>query len=179
MEWSVSGDFQRRHELGTDRKRSWWLELFVNPGKLADEYVHAYGREVGEVMCEDVVTTRLDASLEEVVETMSRRHVKRLPVVEDGKVVGIVARSDLMRAMADAIPRPNPTLVADERIRTAVVAELAKQSWSGNGLIKVHVTNGAVELTGTIFDERERLAARVAAENGRSGHVDLESVGMD
>jgi CBS domain-containing protein len=161
----TEGDFLRRGELGTERKRSWWLEIFVSPGKIADEYVHTHGRKVEEVMSDDVVTTYLNAPLEEVVETMNRHRVKRLPVVENGKVVGIVARSDLLRALARTQPSNDPVAVSDERIRTDIEAELAKQSWSGHGSIHVNVKNGAIELSGVIFDERERRAAYVAAEN--------------
>lgn len=158
------GDFLRRGELGTERKRPWWLEFLVGPGKVADEYVHAHGRKVEEVMATDVVTTRRDATLDDVVETMSRRRIKRLPVVENGKLVGIVARSDLLRAMADALPAADPIGADDERIRSDIVRELARQSWGGR-MIHVHVDHGAVELSGAIFDERERQAAHVVVEN--------------
>ncbi|TGS08640.1 CBS domain-containing protein, partial [Mesorhizobium sp. M1C.F.Ca.ET.187.01.1.1] len=81
------GDFLRRGELGTERKRSRWLEFLVSPGKAADEYVRANGRRVEEVMSQDVVTASPAASLAKVVELMTRHHVKRIPVVEAGKVV--------------------------------------------------------------------------------------------
>jgi len=158
------GDFLRRGELGTQRKRSWWLELLVGPGTIADDYVRAHGRKVGEVMSSDIETTRRNATLDEVVETMSRRRIKRLPVVENGKLVGIVSRSDLLRAMADALPIADAAVVDDERIRTDILSELARQSWGGQ-MIHVHVDHGAVELSGAIFDERERQAAHVVAEN--------------
>jgi CBS domain-containing protein len=158
------GDLLRRSELGTQRKRSWWLEFFASPGKVADEYVQANARRVGEIMATNVVTTRRNASLEEVVELMGRHRIKRLPVVEDGKVVGIIARSDLLRALAEALPTGNEAAGDDARIEAAITAELAGQSWGRNGLIRVYVQNGVVELTGTILDERARLAARVAAE---------------
>jgi len=161
----TEGDFLRRGELGTEPKRSWWLELFVSPGKIADEYVHTHGRKVEEIMSDDVVTTRKAASLDEVVEAMSRHRVKRLPVVENGKVVGIVARSDLLRTLAHAQPTADPVVASDDRIRTDIEAELAKQSWSGHGSIHVNVKDGAVVLGGVILDDRERQAARVAAEN--------------
>jgi len=161
----TEGDFLRRGELGTQRKRSWWLELLVSPGKMADEYVQTHGRRVEEVMSDDVVTTDMSASLDDVVEMMSRYRIKRLPVVEKGKVVGIVARSDLLRALASAQPSNDPVAASDERIRAGIEAELAKQSWSGHGLIHVNVKDGAVALSGAILDERERRAAYVAAEN--------------
>jgi CBS domain-containing protein len=158
------GDFLRRGELGTQRKRSWWLEFLVGPGTVADDYVHAHGRKVGEVMSSNIETTHRNATLDEVVETMSRRRIKRLPVIENGKLVGIVSRSDLLRAMADALPTADTAVVDDERIRTDILSELARQSWGGQ-MIHVHVDHGAVELSGAIFDERERQAAHVVAEN--------------
>jgi CBS domain-containing protein len=122
------GDFLRRGELGTKRKRSRWLEFLVSPGKVADEYVHANGRRVDEVMSDSVVTTAREASLEDVVELMADHHVKRLPVVENGKVVGIIARSDLLRALLRVLPEPDSTDVGDEQIRQSILAELASQT---------------------------------------------------
>ncbi|MGO7888739.1 BON domain-containing protein, partial [Rhizobium ruizarguesonis] len=54
---------------------------------------------------------------------------------------------------------------SDAQIQAAIDTELARQSWSRNGFIHCRVTNGVAELSGTIFDERERLAAKVAVEN--------------
>jgi CBS domain-containing protein len=159
------GDFMRRGELDTERKRSCWLAFLAGPGELAGEYVRARGRKVEEVMATDLATIAGDATLEEAVELMTRRGIKRLPVIEDGEAVGIVTRSDLLRAVLMAQPAPDPAVVADERIRQDIVAELEKQSWSSNGMIRVKVDHGAAELSGTIFDECERQAARVAAEN--------------
>ena len=159
------GDFLRRGELGTKRKRPRWLEFLVSPGNAADEYVHANGRRVAEVMSDVVLTTTRGASLEEAVELMSRHHVKRLPVIEDGKVVGIIARSDLLRALLRVLPTPDSTDAGDEQIRQNIVAELASQTWAGASMIHVKVDKGVVELSGVILDERERQAARVAAEN--------------
>lgn len=158
------GDLLRRGELGTERKRPSWLEFLVGPGKLADEYVHTHGRKVEEVMTTDLVTTRRDTPLEEVVAMMSRHRIKRLPVVENGQMVGIVARSDVLRALAQTLSRASSDGVADDEIRAAVLAELDKQKW-GSKFIRVRVADGIVTLLGTIFDERERQAAKVVAEN--------------
>ena len=159
------GDFLRRGELGTEHKRSRWLEFLVGPGKAALEYVRANGRRVEEVMSADVITASPAASLAEVVELMTRHHVKRIPVVDDGKVVGIITRSDLTRALLSVLPDAGPAVVDDERIRQTIIIELAKQKWAGNDLINVTVDKGVVRLSGAIFDERERQAAIVAAEN--------------
>ena len=123
------GDFLRRGELGTEHKRSRWLEFLVGPGKAAHEYVRANGRRVEEVMSADVITASPAASLAEVVELMTRHHVKRIPVVDDGKVVGIITRSDLTRALLSVLPDAGPAVVDDERIRQTIIIELAKQKW--------------------------------------------------
>ncbi|TGQ31230.1 CBS domain-containing protein [Mesorhizobium sp. M00.F.Ca.ET.216.01.1.1] len=159
------GDFLRRGELGTQRKRSRWLEFLVSPGRAADEYVHANGRRVEEVMSDEVVTVSGNASLAEVVELMARHHVKRIPVVDGGKVVGIITRSDLVRALLRIFPVSGAPTVSDEKIRQNIAAELAAQKWAGTETINVTVDKGVAELSGAIFDERERQAAVVAAEN--------------
>ena len=159
------GDFLCRGELGTKRNRSRWLEFLVGPGIAADEYVKANGRRIEEVMTAEVITVPPAASLPEIVELMARHHVKRIPVVDSGKVVGIITRSDLLRALLSVLPDAAPSAVDDEQIRQNVIAELARQKWAGKDMIDVTVDKAVVELNGAIFDERERQAAIVAAEN--------------
>ena len=158
------GDFLRRGELGTNRKRSRWLEFLVSPGRAADEYVQANGRRIEEVMTTDVVTASPGVPLPEIVELMTCHRVKRIPVVDDGKVVGIITRSDILRALLTVLSAPSAAR-DDERIRQDIIAELARQKWAGKDMIDVTVAKGVVELSGAIFDERERQAAIVAAEN--------------
>ncbi|QND40264.1 CBS domain-containing protein [Rhizobium leguminosarum bv. viciae] len=158
------GDFLRRSELNTERKRSRLLEWLTSSGKIADEYVRAHGRRVEEVMTVPVSAIAPTASIADAVSLMERRDVKRLPVVADGRLVGIVARSDLLRALSQALPAAAVS-AGDAQIQAAIDAELARQSWSRNGFIHCRVANGVAELSGTIFDERERLAAKVAVEN--------------
>lgn len=157
------GDFLRRSELGTERRRSRWLELLTTSDKKADEYVRARGRKIEEVMTKNVVTIAPSATLDELVRIMTSHRVKRVPVVENGKLVGIVARADLLRALLKALPSTQSTRVDDEKIRQDVTAGLAAQPWSG--LIRVDVHLGVVALTGIVFDEHAREAARVLAEN--------------
>jgi len=158
------GDFLRRSELNTERKRSWLLEWLTSSGKIAAEYVRTHGRRVEEVMTAQVSTIAPTASISDAVRLMERQDIKRLPVVENGRLVGIISRSDLLRALSRALPAAALS-AGDAQIQAAIEAELAKQSWSRNGFIHCYVAGGVAELTGTIFDERERLAARVAVEN--------------
>jgi CBS domain-containing protein len=158
----TEGDFLRRGEIGTQRQRPRWLEFLVGPGRMASEYVHASGRRVEEVMTPDPYTVTEDDSLQAVVELMERRRVKRLPVLRDGRVVGIVSRANIMNACIEfAHYPPGPT--DDATIRERVIAALAGVSWAPDGDVKVH--DGVVELSGIITDERERKACIVAVEN--------------
>ena len=103
------GDFLRRAETGTKRQRPKWMEFFLGPGRLADEYVQISGRKVRDVMTEDVRTVTPDAPLEDVVRLMERHHIKRVPVVDGGKIVGIVTRANLLRAMASFVGEIAPS----------------------------------------------------------------------
>ena len=96
----TEGDFLRRSELGTERHAPRWIEFLVGPGKLAENYVHAAGRKVRDVMTDKVQAVDEDAPLNEVVETMERRHIKRVPVLRGGKLAGIVTRANLLHALA-------------------------------------------------------------------------------
>jgi CBS domain-containing protein len=161
----TEGDFLRRAETGTQRKRPRWLEFIVGPGRMADEYVHSSGRKIAEVMTPDVWSISEDEPLEKIAHLMERRRIKRAPVLRDGKVVGIVTRANLMRAMVTLALEAHPTSASDAAIRERLLRELKKQSWAPIGLIDLVVKDGVVKFTGALTDERERQALRVAAEN--------------
>jgi len=158
------GDFIRRSEIGTQRKRGRWLKFLLGAGATATDYVRENGRKVSEVMTADPVTVAEDAPLEEIVNAMETNGVKRLPVVKDGKLAGIVSRANLLHAVAGlARDIPDPT-ADDDHIRRRVIAAIEKQDWSPFGL-NVIVRDGIVHLSGVITDEASRQAAMVAAQN--------------
>ncbi len=158
------GDFIRRSEIGTQRKRGRWLRFILGPGKSASDFVQEHGRKVSEVMTKTPLTITEDTALPEIVELMERNHVKRLPVVQDGKIVGIVSRANLLQAVASLAKEvPDPT-ANDDHIRDRVIATMEKNDWCPFGL-SVIVKDGIVHLSGVITEERAREAARVAAEN--------------
>jgi CBS domain-containing protein len=161
----TEGDFLRRAETGTRRRRPRWLEFLVGPGKLAEEYVHSHARKVHEVMTPDPVTVTEDTSLQDIVQLMEKHQIKRVPVVRGQQVKGIVSRANLLHALASVAREAKPTEQSDEAIRAQLLAELGKELWAPVGLINPMVRNGVVELWGTIIDERERKALLVAAEN--------------
>ena len=101
----TEGDFLRRTETGTEVQRTRWLQLLAGTGRLADEYVRSHGRKVAEVMSADVAAVSEDTELSAIVGIMEKRGIKRVPVVRDRKVVGMVTRADLLRAFARVIDR--------------------------------------------------------------------------
>ena len=156
------GDFLRRAELGTQRRRARWLEFLIGPGRLASEYVHACGRKVTEIMTPAPYTVGEATPLTEVVQLMERHQIKRVPVVYGRRLVGIVSRADLLRALAGLAPTAE-TVVTSAEIRERVMAELRKQSWAPLDLINVIVRDRTVDLQGTITSARQAMI--VAAEN--------------
>lgn len=168
----TEGDFLRRIELGTASKRPRWLEIIVGAGRDAADYVHSHGRRVEDVMSPDPVTIGPNASIEDLVGLMTANRIKRVLVVDGGTLVGIVTRSDLMRAVLRMMPEESAAPNDDEAIRKAIEDELERRAWPGS--IQVTVHDGIAEFHGTIFDEAVREAVRVAAENvaGVKGTVD-------
>jgi CBS domain-containing protein len=158
------GDFLRRSEIGTQRKRGRWLKFILGAGQAATDFVHEHGRTVSEVMTPEPLTITEDTALEEIVKLMENNHVKRLPVMRGGKLVGIVSRANLLQAVASlAREIPNPT-ADDDHIRNRVIEAIDKNDWCPFGL-NVVARDGIVHLSGVITDEHSRQAAIVAAEN--------------
>jgi CBS domain-containing protein len=157
------GDFIRRSEIGTQRKRGRWLRFILGPGKSASDFVHEHGRKVSEVMTKSPLTITEDTALQEIVELMEKNNVKRLPVIGADKVVGIVSRANLLQAVASlAREVPDPT-ADDDHIRNRVIDAMEKNDWCPFGL-SVIVKDGFVHLSGVITEERSRQAAVVATE---------------
>jgi CBS-domain-containing membrane protein len=163
----TEGDLLRRAETGTERHRSRWLELLLGPGRLANDYVNAHARRVGTVMTRDVISITPQESLAGVVGLMEKHHVKRLPVVSRGRIVGIVSRADLVRALIHGLAQEVSAAKTknDAEIRDNILAVIQKEPWSPRFSVDVTVKKGVVHLHGTVTDDRERAALTVAAEN--------------
>jgi CBS domain-containing protein len=158
------GDFIRRSEIGTQRKRGRFLKFILGPGQQAADFVREHGRKIAEIMTPEPLTIGEDTPLEEIVRLMEKNNVKRLPVTRGDKIVGIVSRANLLQAVASlAREIPDPT-ADDDHIRNRVIDTLAKNDWCPFGL-SVVVRDGIVHLSGVITEERSRQAAVVATEN--------------
>jgi CBS domain-containing protein len=161
----TESDLLRRAETGTERHRPRWLEFVLGPGKLAEEYAHSHARRVEEVMTRDVATAGPRDSLEHVVGLMERKRIHRVPVLDGDRLVGIVTRADLMRALLSAGREMAPGPASDEQIRVRMWDELERQPWATPGMLHVLVRDGVVTLSGGVPDPRQIDALRVMAQN--------------
>lgn len=160
------GDLIRRAETATEPKRSRWLELATSVTTLAHDYAKSHGRRAREVMTADVISVAPDAPIADIAALLEKHHIKRVPVVDQGKLVGIVSRSNLLQALASRLTAPATDRADDRTIRAALFAELEKQKWAAMpNDANVVIENGVVHLWGMIQSEDERKAMIVAAEN--------------
>jgi CBS domain-containing protein len=156
------GDLLRRVETGTERQRSWWLEMLESGRSLAAEFVKTHGLKAQDVMTRDVLTATPDTPVRDLADMMERNGVKRIPIVVDGQIVGIVSRANLVQALASGMHEA-ARLGSDEALRDAVVAALDTKAW-GRSLVNVLARDGKVDLWGVVDSEDVRKAVRVAAE---------------
>lgn len=161
----TEGDMLRRPEIQTERSRSRWLEFLVPPATLAEEYVHSHSLRVMDVMSRHVIAVTPDAPLSQIVDLMERHRIKRVPVLDQGKLVGIVCRANLIHMLA-AIAQDIPgTAPSDEKIRKHLSDELNHTRWASWTSHDFFVKDGIVDLHGLATDQSEVDALRVAAEN--------------
>lgn len=160
------GDLLRRIELGTEDQGSTWALRLFRPEKLAETYTITHGRKVEDVMSRNPITVESTAPLRDAAQLMQKHGVKRLPVLDGSSLVGLLTRADFMRMLANLVgPSYEEPATSDNEIRERILAEITHQSWAHGGTYDVIVENGKVELVGTVVNDSQRDAARVAAEN--------------
>jgi len=165
----TEGDLLHRAETGTEHRtehrRSRWLESLASDRELARDYVKSHGRSVKDIMTHDVVSVSETTELGEIANLLETRRIKRVPVLRDGKLVGIVSRANLVRALA-ATPREPASDSDDRSIRAKLLAELGGQEWANVWAADIIVRDKVVHLwVSSDQSEEQRKAVRVAAEN--------------
>ena len=158
------GDLIRRPEIGTTKQHSWWLELLSNQWASATEYIKSHSRKVADVMTREVITANPDTSLGEIAAMLERNRIKRVPIVEGNKLVGIVTRANILQALASATKKLPPLMTVDDsELRKKVVSRLAAEPWRPM-MLTVTVQDGTVDLWGLVRSDEQKKAARLAAE---------------
>lgn len=157
------GDLIRRAETGTERRRSWWLELLTPQERLADEFSRAHAVRVSDLMTRHVVSADENASLADIATLMERHGIKRVPIQQDGRLVGIVSRANLVKALVAAPPRATET-TDDARLREKVIEHIRAVPGGVPWLLSVDVEAGVAQLQGPVHSDEQRRAIRIAAE---------------
>jgi CBS domain-containing protein len=137
-------DLIHRVEIGTEKHRRWWLEAVTGAATLAEEFAKSHGKKVGEIMTTGVVSVSEDTPLSEIAAVLERNGIKRVPVVRDEKLVGIVSRSNLIQALASVIGRIDEHDETDRQIRLDLQARLREQSWTNFGSRNITVNDRVV-----------------------------------
>ncbi|MBT4044077.1 MAG: CBS domain-containing protein [Rhodospirillaceae bacterium] len=159
------GDLLQQVGLSGGAKRSWWLRLVSTPEQDARDFVKSHGRTAGDIMTTDVVSITEDTSTAEIARLLEERRIKRVPVLRDGALVGIVSRGNLLHALAGHRDDGPAEPTADDRtVRQAVSQALQSKGWASHGATNVIVTDGVVELWGWVETEVERKAMLVATQ---------------
>jgi CBS domain-containing protein len=158
-------DLMRRAVSGAERKRSWWLETFSSAEQLMAEFVKAHGRKAKDVMRRQVISIDADTSLQEIANLLEKHGIKRVPVIDNGRLVGIVSRANLVQALASRGLAFVDVTEADEALRKVIVLNLRKLPWTAAmATVDVMVDRGIVNLWGLVRNEEEKNAIRVGAE---------------
>jgi len=158
------GDLIHRKETGTERRRAWWLRLLTTNETLEHEFIKAHARKATDLMTRPAIVVTPDAPLGEIAALLERHRIKRLPVVDEGKLVGIVSRANLVQALVRAgqAIATQPT-IADAALRASLQTQLRGHSW-WPGDVNVIVSDGNIELWGVVDSEVEKDAVKVAVE---------------
>ncbi|NNF78584.1 MAG: CBS domain-containing protein [Rhizobiales bacterium] len=159
------GDLIQRDEIGTLPHRSWWLSALGTKAQLADEFIKSHGATARAVMTANVLTANVDTPLQEIAEILERKKIKRLPILEDGKLVGIVSRANLLQALAiqrgaaqDAPSRE------DRELRQLFLDALKDEPWANSAHLNVIAKQGVLYLWGQVRSQKEREALVLAAK---------------
>jgi CBS domain-containing protein len=159
------GDLIRRADAGTERRPSWWLSLVSDPEDDARQWLRSHGRLAGDVMSRNVIVATEDTPVPEIADLLERHRIKRVPVVREGCVVGIVSRANLLQALVARPVASNAAPTLDDRALREAVFAAVNATGSRTLYVNVLVTDGIAHLWGMAHSRAERDAMRAAAES--------------
>ncbi len=158
------GDLLHRAEVGTERKHKWWFQFFADSDAAAREYAKAHGLSARDVMSRYVISVRDDADLRDVADILDSHRIKRVPVLHDGRLVGIVSRRDLVRALTQVQASSAPVKLDNAALHKTLRDRFKSQSWFNDAYINVAVNDGVVELWGLVVSADQQRALRTLVE---------------
>ncbi len=172
-------DLMHRAEVGTERKHKWWFRAFADSSLLARDFVKAHGNVANDIMARQVVSVRPDTDLRDVADILDKHKIKRVPVVQDGQLVGIVTRGDLVRALSQTKATKPATKIDDAALHKALRDRMHKHAWINETYVNLIVDDGVVEIWGFVDSADQQRAVRVLVEEteGVTRVVDTITIG--
>ena len=157
-------DLVHRSEIDTEKHHPWWIEALSPASTLAEEFAKSHGRRVSEIMSSAVVYALEETPLGEIATLLEKHRIKRVPILRDGKLVGVVSRSNLIQALAAAQPQAAEGSASDRAIRLELLDRLGRQAWTDFGSRNVIVSGGVIHLWGLVGSQEEHKALLALAE---------------
>jgi len=178
----TEGDLLRRSELGTERKITGFAAVQAGAQKLAEEFVRAHAQTIGDVMTKGPVAIDEETAIAAIVSLIEDKHLHLIPVVRQGRLIGMIGRPCLLRALIERADAQIEEPTDDESIRNQLIAVYDREAWAPLSQVDVIVRNGNVELRGNVTDPTKRKALVVAAQaipgvKSVSDHLAPKSVG--
>lgn len=157
-------DLGHRSETATEKRRKWWLEMFADADTKAREFIKSHGLRAKDVMTRVVISVSQQASLAEVADTLDTHRIRQVPVMDGGRLAGMISRMDLVRKLAE-VKIAAPAARSDSgALQKAIWSEIKAQPWLKSAYINLAVRDGVVELWGAVDSDEQRHALRVLVE---------------
>ncbi len=157
-------DLAHRSETDTEKRRKWWLEIFADADAKAREYVKSHGRKAKDIMTRFVISVSPRASMAEVADLLDTHRIRQVPVMEDGKLLGMISRTDLVRKLAEVAVVTPAARPDSGTLQKAIWERIHEQTWLKSAYVSVSTKDGVVELWGAVDSEQQRQALRVLVE---------------
>lgn len=160
------GDLMRRAENDTEDRHAWWLAELVSTRNKPADYIKSHGRRASDVMTRAVISVEDDAPLNEIASLLERHHIKRVPVIREDRLVGIVSRANLLHGLAAQRSDAGGDVAPDDKeLRERIMKEVSQAAGVDAPLITATVNDGTVQLWGSVDHATKKQAALVAAES--------------
>jgi CBS domain-containing protein len=160
----TDGDLYRRAEAGSEKQRGTWIDLFTRDSRLAHEFVAAHGHTAADIMTTRIFAVTPEMPLRQIADLFEKQRIRRVPVVSDGALVGIISRANLVQAFISTTKEDARLTLSDQRIRDLVIADYKRLSWGMPSEGNVIVTDGIVHLWGYVPSAVELDVLRIAAQ---------------
>jgi CBS domain-containing protein len=158
-------DLAHRSETDTEKRRKWWLEIFADADVKAREYVKSHGLKAKDIMTRFLVSASPRASIAEVADLLDTHRIRQVPIMDGGKLLGMISRTDLVRKLAEVAIGAPAVRPDNSTLQKVIWDRINEQAWLKSAYVSLAVKDGVVELWGAVDSDEQRHALRVLVES--------------